>query len=92
MLYEVITNLLQANEAILYHSLDVSDHAPTRDLARAMGASSVLGAPLITKGERVGILAVDNGRTGRPLADSDRDLLFSVASQLAGAVGRNNFV
>lgn len=83
----LFANLLRADQAMLYSALDQSDHEPTRDLARAMGAASVLGAPLITKGERVGILAVDNGRTGRPLAEADRDLLFAVASQIAGAVG-----
>jgi GAF domain-containing protein len=83
----LFANLLRADQAMLYSALDQSDHEPTRDLARAMGASSVLGAPLITKGERVGILAVDNGRTDRPLAEADRNLLFAVASQIAGAVG-----
>jgi GAF domain-containing protein len=83
----LFTELLQANEAVIYADLDQSEHEPTRALAAALGASSVLGTPLITKGERVGILAVDNGRTGRPLAETDHNLLFTIGSQIAGAVG-----
>lgn len=83
----LFADLLQASEAVIYSDLDQSDDEPTRMLANALGASSVLGTPLITKGERVGILAVDNGRTGRPLAESDRHLLFTIGSQIAGAVG-----
>ena len=83
----LFAELLQAGEAVLYTDLDRSEHEPTRLLAQALGASSVLGTPLITKGERVGILAVDNGRTGRPLAETDRDLLFTIGSQIAGAIG-----
>ncbi len=48
--------------------------------------TSFLATPLVTKGRAVGILAVDNGPSGRPLAPADADLLFTVGNQIAGAV------
>jgi signal transduction histidine kinase len=57
-----------------------------RQLTRALEVSSFLGTPLITKGRRVGILAVDNGLTRRPIATADADLLFTIGNQIATAV------
>jgi GAF domain-containing protein len=83
----LFTKLLRSDEAVLSEHLDQSEDEATRTLARSLGASSVLGTPLVTKGERVGILAVDNGNSGRPMSDTDRQLLFSAGNLVAGAIG-----
>jgi GAF domain-containing protein len=72
---------------MLIPDIGATDRGSAGTLARALGVSGVLGTPLITRGERVGVLTVDHGRGGRALAPADRGLLFSVGSQIAGAVG-----
>ena len=83
----VFGQLLRADGAVLYRDLDQSEHEPTRTIARSLNATTFLGTPLITKGERVGVLVVDNGRSARPIAERERELLFAVGSQIAGAIG-----
>jgi hypothetical protein len=83
----LFASLLGASSAVFYEHVDRSEHPRTRELAESLHASTFLGTPLITKGERVGVLVVDNGRTGRPIAESEGELLFAVGSQIAGAIG-----
>jgi len=52
----------------------------SQQLAQKLGAKSFLCCPIISEGESVGILAVDNLRTSRPLVQSDLTLLMGVAS------------
>lgn len=58
----------------------------TRDFALALGARSFVAAPLITKGRRVGVLAVDNALTGRPLDSRSDTLLVTLGRQIGAAV------
>jgi signal transduction histidine kinase/DNA-binding response OmpR family regulator/HPt (histidine-containing phosphotransfer) domain-containing protein len=55
-------------------------------LAQALGVPAVLGTPLVTKGRRVGILAVDHGPAGPAVTDEAADLLFTIGNQIASAV------
>jgi signal transduction histidine kinase len=82
----LFSQLLKADHGVLYRGLDEDPYQPTRDLARVMGASTVLAAPLIAKGRRVGIVAVDNQSSGRPLPEDNADLLFTAGSQIAAAI------
>jgi signal transduction histidine kinase/DNA-binding response OmpR family regulator len=52
----------------------------------ALGTSAFLAVPLLTKGQAVGLLAVDNALTHRPIREDSQDLLFTVGSQIASAV------
>jgi len=58
----------------------------TRDFALAVGARSFVAAPLITKGKRVGVLAVDNALTGRSLDSRSDALLVTLGHQIAAGV------
>jgi PAS domain S-box-containing protein len=58
------------------------------DFAKAMDSHSLICVPIVYENESLGILAVDNVRSKRPLATSDMNLLLGVASQTA--VGINN--
>ncbi len=82
----LFTQLLAAPRAVLYEDLSNDPNPATLALAAAMGVTSFLGTPLITKGRRVGILAVDQARTGRPLSNSDAELLSTVGNQVAAAI------
>jgi PAS domain S-box-containing protein len=51
--------------------------------ARTMGAQSLICVPIVYENESLGILAVDNLKSKRPLTTSDMNLLMGVASQTA---------
>jgi PAS domain S-box-containing protein len=53
------------------------------ELAVQMGVQSLICAPIIYEKESLGILAVDNIESKRPLTQSDKSLLMGVASQTA---------
>jgi PAS domain S-box-containing protein len=56
--------------------------------AEIMGVNSLICVPIVYEHESLGILAVDNLKSKRPLTTSDMNLLMGVASQMA--VGINN--
>lgn len=59
-------------------SADLSPHSLA--IARKMGAQSFIVCPIVCEGESLGILAVDNIVTKKPLIKSDRSLLTGIAS------------
>lgn len=48
--------------------------------ARELSAQSFICCPIVSNGESIGVLAVDNVETKRPLVETDRSLLIGVAS------------
>ncbi|MDR1453843.1 MAG: GAF domain-containing protein [Candidatus Margulisbacteria bacterium] len=56
------------------------------DLVRMLGAAQYYTVPVQTRDKTLGILAVDNVPSGRPLADLDEELLEALAGQLAVAI------
>ena len=58
------------------------------EFAKAMDSQSLICVPIVYEDESLGILAVDNLESKRPLTTSDMHLLMGVASQTA--VGINN--
>ena len=56
--------------------------------AQELGAESFICCPIVSNGESIGVLAVDNVKTKRPLVETDRSLLIGVAS-LVGISLRN---
>jgi len=57
-----------------------------RQYLQAFGTNCFLAVPLVTKGRSVGVLAVDNGLTGRPIPETAIELMATVASQIATAI------
>jgi len=55
----------------------------SQELARQMGARSLICVPIVYEKESLGILTVDNIKSKRPLTQSDMSLLQGVASQTA---------
>jgi PAS domain S-box-containing protein len=58
----------------------------SQELARKMGVKSMICVPLVYEKESLGILAVDNVRSKRPLTQSDMSVLMGVASQTAVSI------
>ncbi|GBR73551.1 hypothetical protein NO1_0908 [Candidatus Termititenax aidoneus] len=56
------------------------------DLVRMLNAEQYYTVPVQTRDKTLGILAVDNVPSGRPLAALDEDLLMALAGQLAVAI------
>jgi HD-GYP domain-containing protein (c-di-GMP phosphodiesterase class II) len=48
--------------------------------AQELGAESFICCPIVSNGESVGVLAVDNVKSKRPLVETDRSLLIGVAA------------
>ena len=53
------------------------------NIAKQLGSKALICVPIIYEKESLGILAVDNSKSSRPLRQSDMSLLMGVASQLA---------
>jgi HD-GYP domain-containing protein (c-di-GMP phosphodiesterase class II)/predicted hydrocarbon binding protein len=56
--------------------------ARSLDFVRKLGVKSFICLPIVYEGESLGILAVDNMRTKRPLVQRDMNLLMGVAPQI----------
>jgi len=53
------------------------------ELSKQLGSQSLICVPIVYEKESLGILAVDNSKSSRPLQQSDMSLLMGVASQVA---------
>ena len=53
------------------------------EFALKMGARSFICCPIVYEGDSLGILAVDNVETKKPLLERDKNLLMGVANQIA---------
>jgi signal transduction histidine kinase len=71
---------------MLFRGIDEDPYEPNRAFAAAVGTTSFLGTPLITKGRTVGVLAVDNRLSGREPERAMGPLLFTLGNLLAAAV------
>jgi GAF domain-containing protein len=81
-----LVQAFHADGPLVFERVDQDPHEINRALALALGASSFIACPLISKGRRAGILAVDNANSGRPLDLGDTALLMTLGRQVAGAL------
>lgn len=58
----------------------------SKEFAHQSGARSLICVPIVYENESLGILAIDNLRSGSPLTQSDVSLLTGVASQTAASI------
>jgi signal transduction histidine kinase len=81
-----LVQLAVAEGPLLFRDADQDPDERNRAFAALLGVTSFLGTPLVTKGRTVGILAVDNGLTGRGVEPGDGPLLYTVGSLIAAGV------
>lgn len=62
------------------------------EFALKMGAKSFICCPIVYENKSVGILAVDNLQTKRPLLERDKNLLMGVANQIAISFNNANLI
>jgi signal transduction histidine kinase len=81
-----LVQLASADGPLLFRDADQDPDERNRAFAELLGVTSFLGTPLVTKGRTVGILAVDNGLTGRDVEPGDGPLLYTIGSLIAAGV------
>jgi GAF domain-containing protein len=59
--------------------------------AKELGAESFICCPIVSNGESIGVLAVDNVKTKRPLVETHRSLLIGVASMVGITLRTESF-
>jgi signal transduction histidine kinase len=82
----LLGRVARADGPLLFRDVDQDEDEGNREFARLLEVSSFLGTPLVTKGRTVGILAVDNQRSGRDVEPGDGPLLYTVGTLIAGGV------
>lgn len=58
----------------------------SQDFLRALGTQSFICVPIVLQGHSIGILAVDNLQTKKPLVASDINLLLGIAQTIAVSI------
>jgi HD-GYP domain-containing protein (c-di-GMP phosphodiesterase class II) len=73
---------------------DIMDDLSPRsfEFARKMGSKSFICCPIMYVDESIGILAVDNLKTKRPLLQSDINLLMGIAPEIAISLHNANLI
>ncbi|MBN1930217.1 MAG: HD domain-containing protein [Desulfobacterales bacterium] len=76
-----VLSFLQQKQFVINDINDIGDKLSWRSLefAKKMGSQSFICCPIICDGESLGVLAVDNLKSKRPLVQSDMSLLMGIA-------------
>lgn len=85
----VFINCYNQQESFLINNIDeIKDDLSGRSLqfAKKMGVKSFICCPIVFEKESLGILAVDNIKTKRPLVESDINILMGIAPQVAVSI------
>jgi HD-GYP domain-containing protein (c-di-GMP phosphodiesterase class II) len=64
------------------HAIEQDISLKSMFYAKELGAESFICCPIVSNGESIGVLAVDNVKTKRPLVETHRSLLIGVASMV----------
>ena len=86
---EVSSQLVQlatADGPLVFRDAHLDPDERNRAFAALLGVTTFLGTPLVTKGRSIGVLAVDNGLTGRDVEPSDGPLLYTIGGLVAAGV------
>jgi signal transduction histidine kinase len=81
-----LAEVYRSDGPLVYHDVDSDPDPANRAFAAALGVTSFLGTPLVTQGRSLGVLAVDNGLSGREVRPSDGPLLYTLGSLVAAAL------
>jgi PAS domain S-box-containing protein len=73
----LVNNIVEIEKTLSKRSLE---------FAKMMGVQSLICMPIVYENESLGILAVDNPKSKRPLSKSDMNFLMGIASQTAVSI------
>ncbi len=91
----VFTQVFKSQKPLLvddFEALRTQHTAHSIEFARQLGIKSFICCPIICEGEAVGILAVDNLKSNRPLQQSDMSRLMGVAPIIGVAVRNSDLL
>lgn len=60
--------------------------ATVQPIIEALQTNRLLAVPLMSQGKAIGVMAVDNAPSGRPIPDNSEELLVTVGTQVAAAI------
>jgi len=75
-----------------FNEIESSLSSHSLSFAKKLGAQSFIVCPIICEGESLGILAVDNLETKRPLIESDMSLLMGIAPVIGISIYNANLI
>ena len=81
-----LVRLATADGPLVFRDADQDPDERNRAFAQLLGVTTFLGTPLVTNGRSIGVLAVDNGLTGRDVQPGDGPLLYTVGSLIAAGI------
>ena len=84
--YSFLAEIVRSGKPMLVQDTDQVGDARVREYLAALQTHAFLAVPLLTQGKPVGLLAVDNATSGRPIPETIQDLLFTIGAQIASAV------
>jgi HD-GYP domain-containing protein (c-di-GMP phosphodiesterase class II) len=91
----ILVSCFREQRPLLVNDLrDVEERLSTRSLniAREIGSQSFICCPIVCDGETIGVLAVDNVKTKKPLVQSDINLLMGIASVTAISIRNSELI
>ncbi|SNQ60984.1 conserved hypothetical protein [Candidatus Methanoperedens nitroreducens] len=68
------------------HEIETNLSSHSLEFAKKLGALSFICCPMIYEGKSLGILAVDNIKTKKPLVQSDMSLLMGIAPEIGVSI------
>ena len=83
-----LAGIVHSGKPILVKDTEQLSDERARKYFAALHTRAFLAVPLITQGQPVGLLGVDNAVSGRSIPETIQDLLFTIGAQIAGAVDR----
>jgi signal transduction histidine kinase len=81
-----LVQLFESDGPVLFRDVDEDPDERNRAFAAMLEVDSFLGTPLTSKGQVVGILAVDNRLSGRDVQPGDGPLLYTIGNLIAAGV------
>lgn len=91
----VFVNAFRGQQPFLINDLkEIEDQLSPRSLniARELGSKSFICCPIVCEETSIGILAVDNVNTKKPLVQSDVNLLMGVASMIGISIRNSELI
>ena len=81
-----LVQLFGSDGPVLFRDVSQDPDERNRALAALLEVDSFLGTPLTSKGQVVGVLAVDNRLSGRDVMPGDGPLLYTIGNLIAAGV------
>jgi signal transduction histidine kinase len=82
----LLARIFSSDAPLLVTDVTTAGDQASREFAAGLGTTSFLGTPLVSKGRKLGVLAVDHGRGGRVPDEQDTSLLFTVGGLISSAI------